>query len=239
MYRAVSTHKELHFTGSERVQDIVIGMSDGLTVPFALAAGLSGAVASGHVVLVAGIAEMAAGSIAMGLGGYLAARSEHESYVAERAREVREITEKRELEIEEVRDVFRAYGLDGAAVESATQAIISRPDTWVNFMMKEELGLEEPDPKRALQSAFTIGLAYIAGGVIPLAPYALQLSLQQALLVSVVLTLIALFVFGALKGRFTGAPVWRSAVQTMLVGAAASGAAFLIARAVSGLGPGA
>lgn len=239
MYRAVSTHKELHFTGSERVRDIVIGMSDGLTVPFALAAGLSGAVASGHVVLVAGIAEMAAGSIAMGLGGYLAARSEHESYVAERAREVREITEKRELEIEEVRDVFRAYGLDGAAVESATQAIISRPDTWVNFMMKEELGLEEPDPKRALQSAFTIGLAYIAGGVIPLAPYALQLSLQQALLVSVVLTLIALFVFGALKGRFTGAPVWRSAVQTMLVGAAASGAAFLIARAVSGLGSGA
>ncbi len=239
MYRAVISHKELHFTGSERVRDIVIGMSDGLTVPFALAAGLSGAVASGHVVLIAGIAEMAAGSIAMGLGGYLAARSEHESYVAERAREVREITEKREMEVEEVREVFRAYGLDGAAVEAATQAIISRPDTWVDFMMKEELGLTEPDPKRALQSALTIGLAYIAGGVVPLAPYAFRLPLNSALLVSVVLTLMALFVFGALKGRFTGAPVWRSAAQTMLVGAAASGAAFLIARAVSGLGGGA
>ncbi|GHF61223.1 VIT1/CCC1 family predicted Fe2+/Mn2+ transporter [Deinococcus metalli] len=236
MYRAVSMHKETHFTGSARVRDIVIGMSDGLTVPFALAAGLSGAVASGHVVLIAGIAEMAAGSIAMGLGGYLAARSEHESYVSERARETQEITEKRDMEIEEVRDVFRKYGLEGEPLEAATQAIISRPDTWVDFMMKEELGLEEPDPKRALQSAFTIGLAYIAGGIIPLAPYALSLTLSQALLVSVVLTLIALFVFGALKGRFTGAPVWRSAFQTMLVGAAASGAAFLIARAVSGTG---
>jgi len=236
MYRAVSMHREAHFTGSERVRDIVIGMSDGLTVPFALAAGLSGAVASGHVVLIAGIAEMAAGSIAMGLGGYLAARSEHESYVAERARETQEITEKRDMEIEEVRDVFRNYGLEGEPLEAATQAIISRPDTWVDFMMKEELGLEEPDPKRALQSAFTIGLAYIAGGVIPLAPYALHLTLTQALLVSVVLTLIALFIFGALKGRFTVAPVWRSAFQTLLVGAAASGAAFLIARAVSGSG---
>lgn len=239
MYRAVSMHKEAHFTGSERVRDIVIGMSDGLTVPFALAAGLSGAVASGHVVLIAGIAEMAAGSIAMGLGGYLAARSEHESYISERARETQEIVEKRDVEIDEVRQVFRAYGLDGAPLEAATQAIISRPDTWVDFMMKEELGLEEPDPKRALQSAFTIGLAYIAGGVIPLAPYALRLTLNQALMVSVVLTLIALFVFGALKGRFTGSPVWRSALQTMFVGAAASGAAFLIARAVSGMGGGA
>ena len=185
MYRAVISHKETHFTGSEMVRDIVIGMSDGLTVPFALAAGLSGAVASGHVVLIAGIAEMAAGSIAMGLGGYLAARSEHESYVSERAREERETDEKRDAEIGEVRDVFRKYGLNGDALESATAAIVSNRATWVDFMMKEELGLEEPDPKRALRSALTIGLAYIAGGIIPLTPYALNLTLGRALLLSV------------------------------------------------------
>ena len=236
MYRAVSSHRETHFTGSEMVRDIVIGMSDGLTVPFALAAGLSGAVASGHVVLIAGIAEMAAGSIAMGLGGYLAARSEHESYVSERAREEREIEEKRDAEVSEVRKVFQKYGLNGDALEAATMAITSNRATWVDFMMKEELGLEEPDPKRALRSALTIGLAYIAGGIIPLTPYALSLSLNQALTLSVVLTLIALFAFGALKGRFTGSSVWKSAVQTMFVGAVASGAAFLIARLVSGTG---
>jgi len=239
MYRAVSAHRETHFTGSETVRDIVIGMSDGLTVPFALAAGLSGAVASGHVVLIAGIAEMAAGSIAMGLGGYLAARSEHESYVSERAREEREIDEKRDAEIGEVRDVFQKYGLHGEPLEAATQAVISNRTTWVEFMMKEEPGLEEPDPKRALRSALTIGLAYIAGGVVPLTPYALQLTLSQALLLSVIMTLIALFAFGALKGRFTGSSVLKSAVQTMFVGAVASGAAFLIARLVSGSGNGA
>jgi len=236
MYRAVQSHKETHFTGSEMVRDIVIGMSDGLTVPFALAAGLSGAVANGHVVLIAGIAEMAAGSIAMGLGGYLAARSEHESYVSERAREEMEIDQKKDAEIKEVRDIFQKYGLSGDALEAATQAIISNRVTWVDFMMKEELGLEEPDPKRALRSALTIGLAYIAGGIIPLTPYALNLTLSRALLLSVVLTLIALFVFGALKGRFTGSSVLKSAVQTMFVGAVASGAAFLIARLVSGSG---
>ena len=239
MYRAVSSHRETHFTGSEMVRDIVIGMSDGLTVPFALAAGLSGAVASGHVVLVAGIAEMAAGSIAMGLGGYLAARSEHESYISERAREEKEINEKHDAEIGEVRDVFQKYGLSGDALNAATQAITSNKGTWVDFMMKEELGLEEPDPKRALRSALTIGLAYIAGGIIPLTPYALNLTLSRALLLSVVLTLIALFVFGALKGRFTGSSVLKSAVQTMFVGAVASGAAFMIARLVSGTGGGA
>ena len=236
MYRAVSRHQELHFTGSETVRDVVIGMSDGLTVPFALAAGLSGAVASGHVVLIAGIAEMAAGSIAMGLGGYLAARSEHESYVSERAREEREIDEKRDAETLEVREVFQKYGLSGDALEAATGAIISNRATWVDFMMKEELGLEEPDPRRALRSALTIGLSYIAGGIVPLAPYAFLSSLPQALLLSVVLTLIALFAFGALKGRFTGVPILGSAVQTMFVGAVASGAAFLIARSVSGFG---
>lgn len=229
-------HKEEHFTGSEMVRDIVIGMSDGLTVPFALAAGLSGAVASGHVVLIAGIAEMAAGSIAMGLGGYMAARSEHESYLSELEREKREVVEKREVEIEEVRGVFRKYGLEGQTLEAATQAIISNEKGWVDFMMKEELGLEEPDPKRALRSALTIGLAYIAGGIIPLAPYAFNVPITTALLYSVVLTLIALFLFGWMKGRFTGVPAFRSAVQTMFVGAMASGVAFLIARAVSGMG---
>lgn len=236
MYRAIDTHKEAHFTGSEMVRDIVIGMSDGLTVPFALAAGLSGAVASGHVVLIAGIAEMAAGSIAMGLGGYMAARSEHESYLSELAREKQEIVEKRDVEIQEVREVFQKYGLQGDNLEAATQAIISNEKGWVDFMMKEELGLEEPDPGRALRSALTIGLAYIAGGIIPLAPYAFNIPVTTALLYSVVLTLIALFIFGWMKGKFTGVPALRSAFQTMFVGAMASGVAFLIARLVSGMG---
>jgi len=229
-------HLEQHFTGSETVRDVVIGMSDGLTVPFALAAGLSGAVSSSGLVLVAGLAEVAAGSIAMGLGGFLAARSDLETYLNERAREQREVLELPEREAQEVRDIFSDYGLSGEALEQATQAITSNPDTWVRFMMREELGLEQPHPSRALRSAFTIGGAYILGGLVPLIPYALRLPLSQALGVSVVLTLVALAVFGAVKGGFTGVNVFKSGLQTTLVGGLAAGAAYLIARAVSGLG---
>jgi vacuolar iron transporter family protein len=233
-----SRHIEQHFSGSELVRDLVIGMSDGLTVPFALAAGLSGAVSSSTVVLVAGVAEMAAGSIAMGLGGYMAAKSEEEHYQSELRREKLEIQTMPDHERQEVKDIFREYGLEGDTLEKATNAIIKKPDVWLNFMMRQELGLEQPNPKRALQSAFAIGGSYIVGGLIPLAPYAFGFDVQTALLVSVVITLVALAVFGAVKARFTGVPLARGAFQTTLVGGIAAGVAFLIARLVSGLSGG-
>jgi VIT1/CCC1 family predicted Fe2+/Mn2+ transporter len=233
-----TTHVETHFSGSATVRDIVIGMSDGLTVPFALAAGLSGAVHSSFLVLVAGIAEMTAGSIAMGLGGYLAAKSESDSYQSELARERREVIEKPEAETAEVRQIFAGYGLQGEALDAAVAAIRSSTSGWVNFMMREELGLEEPDPGRALRSAFTIGLSYVAGGILPLAPYALNLSVENAFLVSIGITIIALLIFGAVKGRFTGVPPLRGALQTAIVGGIAAGAAYGLARLVSGSGVG-
>ncbi|MCX7783311.1 MAG: VIT1/CCC1 transporter family protein [Meiothermus sp.] len=228
------SHIEQHFTGSETIRDVVIGMSDGLTVPFALAAGLSGAVDNSFVVLIAGIAEVAAGSIAMGLGGFLAARSESDHYKAELEREWREVRELPERETEEVRAVFRRYGLDGEPLEQATQAVTAQPQAWVDFMMKEELGLEKPNPKRALTSALTIGGSYIVGGAIPLIPYALRLPMTSALLWSVAVTLVALAVFGAIKARFTGIGMFKGSWQTALVGGLAAGVAFAIARLVSG-----
>ncbi len=232
-------HQEKHFTGSAIVRDIVIGMSDGLTVPFALAAGLSGAVSSTNLVLIAGVAEVAAGSIAMGLGGFLAARGEIENYHSELVRERREIVELPEVETQEVRDVFAGYGLNGDALEAATSAIVARPDVWVNFMMQQELGLEEPDPREALRSALTIAGSYIVGGSVPLAPYLFPIDIQSALLWSVVVTLLALLVFGGIKAKVTGSSVLRGTLQTALVGSLAAGAAFLIARFVSSFGGGA
>ena len=231
-----TNHREAHFTGSATVRDVVIGMSDGLTVPFALAAGLSGAVDSSFVVLVAGVAEMAAGSIAMGLGGYLAARSEADTYNTELAREHAEVRSVPEVEAQEVHDIFRRYGLDGAALDSAVEAVRSSPEGWVHFMMREELGLEEPDPKRAPRSAATIGLSYIAGGLLPLSPYALGLSLMPAFFWIIGVTLLALLAFGAAKARFTGVPMFRGALQTAVVGGVAAGVAYALARLVSGLG---
>jgi VIT1/CCC1 family predicted Fe2+/Mn2+ transporter len=233
---ARTTHREAHFTGSATVRDVVIGMSDGLTVPFALAAGLSGAVENSFVVLVAGIAEMAAGSMAMGLGGYLAARSEADTYNAEFVREHREVQDVPDIEADEVRDIFRRYGLSGAALDSAVEAVRSSPEGWVRFMMREELGLEEPDPKRAPQSAITIGLSYIAGGLLPLSPYAAGLPLNVAFFWSIGVTLVALLAFGAAKARFTGVPIVRGAVQTALVGGVAAGVAYALARLVSQFG---
>lgn len=228
------THIEQHFTGSETIRDVVIGMSDGLTVPFALAAGLSGAVDNSFVVLIAGIAEVAAGSIAMGLGGFLAAKSESDHYKAELEREWREVKELPERETEEVREVFRKYGLEGESLEQATRAVVAKPQAWVDFMMKEELGLEKPDPRRALVSALTIGGSYVVGGAIPLIPYALRFPMANALLWSVAITLVALAVFGAVKARFTGISMCKGAWQTVLVGGLAAGVAFAIARLVSG-----
>lgn len=226
-------HVERHFTGGEAVRDVVIGMSDGLTVPFALAAGLSGAVAAARIVVTAGLAEVAAGSIAMGLGGYLAARSDAEHYASELAREEREIVEMPDAEADEVNVILQSYGVtpDDAAI--VVRAMRQRPTTWRDFMMRFELGLEAPDPKRALRSALTIAGSYVVGGLVPLVPYMAAATVGEALGISVALTLIALFIFGYVKGRFTGARPFRSALQTVLIGGLAAAAAFAIARAIS------
>ena len=226
-------HSERHFTGSAMIRDIVSGMADGLTVPFALAAGLSGAVDSTTIIVTAGLAEMAAGSIAMGLGGYLAARSDAEHYASERIREQHEIDTVTDLETQEVAAILATYGVEPAQSTLITNALRQRPRAWLDFMMRFELGLEEPEPKRALTSALTIGFAYMAGGLIPLAPYLLIAQSSTALIYSVVFTLAALLIFGYIKGRFTGAPPLRSALQTALIGGLAAAAAFGIARLLS------
>ena len=226
-------HTELHFTGSELVRNIVIGMSDGLTVPFALAAGLSGAVDSSSIILTAGLAEVAAGAIAMGLGGYMAGQTDIEHFASERAREEREVAEVPHKEVAEVTDILRSYGLDQDDAARVVNSIRADRKRWVDFMMRFELGLEEPDPRQAGRSALTISLAYVAGGLIPLAPYFFFGSVRTALLASVLVTLLALLVFGSIKGLFTtGKPV-RSAAQTVIVGGLAASAAFLIAKALS------
>jgi VIT1/CCC1 family predicted Fe2+/Mn2+ transporter len=226
-------HVERHFTAGETVRDIVIGMSDGLTVPFALAAGLSGAVASAAVVITAGLAEIAAGSISMGLGGYLAAKSDAEHYFSEQERERREVVEVPEEERREVAAIFRSYGLTPEQAAPLVEALSHRPRKWVDFMMRYELGLEKPDPGRALRSALTIAGAYAVGGLVPLSPYFFMRDVRSGLSVSVVSTLAALLLFGYVKGHFTGARPLRSSLQTALIGGLAAAAAFLIARAIS------
>jgi vacuolar iron transporter family protein len=226
-------HLEKHFTAGDAVRDIVIGMSDGLTVPFALAAGLTGAISQTHLIVTAGFAEIAAGSIAMGLGGYLAARGDAEHYAHEQAREEHEIITIPEAEAQEVRDIFEGYGLAAGECETVVESLRKRPKDWVAFMMRFELGLERPEPSRAWKSALTIAFAYIAGGLIPLSAYLFLSDARSALRLSVVVTLAALAVFGGIKGRFTGAPVLRSAVQTAVIGGLAAAAAFGIARWIS------
>ncbi len=226
-------HIEKHFSASDTIRDIVIGMSDGLTVPFALAAGLSGAVHSTAIILTAGGAEIAAGSIAMGLGGYLAAKSDAQHYRSELKREYDEIEQFPDKEEEEVREVFRQYNLDDQQIESIVEKMKQDPDQWVDFMMRFELGLEKPDESRAWKSALTIALSYIVGGIIPLIPYFFVAIPTQALLASVVMTLIVLFVFGGIKGKFTGAPIAKSGFETMIIGGLAAAAAFILARSFS------
>jgi vacuolar iron transporter family protein len=230
-------HVEKHFTATAAVRDIVIGMSDGLTVPFALAAGLTGAamvLARGtSIIVTAGLAEIAAGSIAMGLGGYLAARTDTEHYESELKREYRETVELPEIETEEVAKVFREYGLTEAQMQPVVSTIISNQKRWVDFMMRFELGLEQPDPARAARSAGTIAASYIVGGLVPLAPYILIKEVMPALYVSVGVTLLALFVFGAIKGHYTGVAPVRGGLQTVVVGGLAAAAAFAIARLIS------
>lgn len=227
-------HTENHFSAGPMLRDIVIGMSDGLTVPFALAAGLTGAVTASNIIITAGLAEVAAGAIAMGLGGYLAAKGDSEHYYKEKKREEKEVKELPQEELREIREIFLGYGLDREAINPIEEAFKANPQKWVDFMMRFELDLAEPEPGRARVSAMTISLSYIAGGLIPLSPYFFVRESYQALLYSVAVTIVALLIFGYAKGAFVGTKRWRSAWQTLLVGSLAAGAAFAIARLISG-----
>jgi vacuolar iron transporter family protein len=223
-------HIESHLTSSDLLRDVVIGMSDGLTVPFALAAGLSGAVDQSSIIVIAGIAEIAAGSIAMGLGGYLAGKTEQDHYSSEVKREYDEVETLRHKEIEETKEFFANIGLSPALQEQATAEIAQDKDRWVDFMMKYELGLDKPDPKRATKSALNIGLSYIAGGIIPLSPYFFISDSVDALKISVIATLVCLFIFGYFKSKMTGVnPLW-GALKVTLIGAVAAAAAFGVAK---------
>jgi VIT1/CCC1 family predicted Fe2+/Mn2+ transporter len=224
---------EHHFKAPEAVRDVVIGMSDGLTVPFALAAGLTGAIAQTNIIITAGLAEIAAGAIAMGLGGYLAARSDSEHYFSELAREYREVAVVPDKEAAEVAEVFADYGVTAEESAAVVASFRKRPDDWVRFMMRFELGLEEPHPQRALRSAATIAASYVVGGVIPLSAYFATDNVPDALHWSIAITLTALAIFGFIKGHFTGTSRVRSAIQTLVVGGVAAAAAFQLARLVS------
>ena len=223
-------HIESHLKSSGLLRDVVIGMSDGLTVPFALAAGLSGAVDNSSIIVIAGIAEIAAGSIAMGLGGYLAGKTEQDHYKSEVKREYDEIENLRHKEIEETKEFFANIGLSPEIQEKATEEISRDKDRWVDFMMKYELGLEKPDPKRATKSALNIGLSYVAGGIIPLSPYFFISGSTEALKFSVMATLACLFIFGYFKSRITGVNAFWGAVRVTMIGAVAASAAFGVAK---------
>lgn len=226
-------HQEAHFQSSEQVRDFVIGMSDGLTVPFALAAGLSGAVDQTSIVITAGLAEIAAGSIAMGLGGYLAGRTEIEHYESEERREYDEVEHKHEVEIRETKDIFAAYGLSEELQETIAREMAKDPKKWVDFMMRFELGLEQPDKNRALQSAIVIGVSYVVGGLIPLSAYFFTTTAQQGLIYSSIITLFCLIIFGLIKSKLTGQPLLKGATRVALTGALAAGAAFILAKLIS------
>jgi VIT1/CCC1 family predicted Fe2+/Mn2+ transporter len=225
--------QEEHFQSSEKVRDFVIGMSDGLTVPFALAAGLSGAVDSTAIVITAGLAEIAAGSIAMGLGGYLAGRTEIEHYDSEERREYEEIESLHEVEISETKEIFAEYGLDEELQEKIAREMAKNPKKWVDFMMRFELGLERPNKNRALQSAFIIGTSYVIGGLIPLTAYFFSESAKQGLIYSTVITVFCLIAFGLVKSKLTGQPLFKGALRVTLVGALAAAAAFAIAKLIA------
>lgn len=226
-------HKETHLKSSEFITDVVIGMSDGLTVPFALAAGLSGAVSSNSIIITAGIAEIVAGSIAMGLGGYLAGRTELDHYESEMRKEYEEVDKIPEKEMQEVKDVFADYGLSMESQDLIALELSKDKDKWVHFMMKFELGLEKPNPNRAKNSALTIGISYMIGGLIPLTGYFVSSSPHTGLVISAIITVICLFVFGFFKSKVTGQPVFMGALKVTLIGIVAAASAFLIAKLIS------
>ena len=227
-------HEEQHLKSSNAIRDIVIGMSDGLTVPFALAAGLSGAVNSTSIIVIAGIAEIAAGSIAMGLGGYLAGKTEQDHYSTELKREYYEVENLREREIEETKEFFASIGLSEELQDKATEEIAKDKNQWVDFMMKYELGLNKPDPKRATKSALNIGLSYVAGGLVPLSPYFFVSTPVDGLKISAGVTLLCLFVFGFFKSKITGISPLPGALRVTMIGALAAAAAFGVAKLFEG-----
>ncbi len=230
----LNMHHEHHLKSSDTIRDIVIGMSDGLTVPFALAAGLSGAINSSAIVITAGIAEIVAGSIAMGLGGFLAGRTEADHYTAELKREYDEVERVPEQEKAEVKEVFASFGLSPALQTQIADEMAKDKDKWVDFMMRYELGLEEPQANRATQSAVTIGLSYIVGGIIPLSPYFFIANSRIALYYSCIITMICLFVFGYFKSKVTGQPLFSGALKVLIIGALAAAAAFGMAKLING-----
>ena len=225
-------HQEYHLQSSDILTDIVIGMSDGLTVPFALAAGLTGAVASNNLIVIAGVAEIAAGSIAMGLGGYLAGRTEMDHYNSELKREYDEVERVPEREKQEVKDFFSELGLSEDVQQKAVEEMTRDKDKWVDFMMKYELGLDKPNPKRARNSAFNIGLSYVVGGLVPLSPYIFMKSPMEALKISAIFTLICLFIFGFFKSKITGVNPWLGALRVTIIGAMAAACAFAVAKLI-------
>lgn len=230
--KSYNTHRESHVVRADVLRDVVIGMSDGLTVPFALAAGLSGAVSSTNLIIIAGLAEIAAGSIAMGLGGYLAGKTETDHYNSELKREYEEVEKVPDMEKEELRTFFSSLGLSRDVQDQAVEEVSRDKEKWVELMMKYELGLEKPDPLRAKKSAFNIGFSYIIGGLIPLSPYFFVSTGIQGLKISTVITLICLFTFGYFKSKLTGVNRWEGALRVMIIGAIAAGCAFAIARLI-------
>jgi VIT1/CCC1 family predicted Fe2+/Mn2+ transporter len=226
-------HEEKHFKSSDLVKDIVIGMSDGLTVPFALAAGLSGAVSSNILIITAGMAEIVAGSIAMGLGGYLAGKTDVEHYQSELKREYEEVETVPEKEMQEVREVFGEYGISPGLQDQVAIELSQNSQKWVDFMMRFELGMEKPDVNRATRSALNIGLSYAFGGIVPLIGYFITKTPREGLFISAVVTVLCLFIFGYIKTKLTGSkPLW-GAVKTVFTGVLAAGAAYVIARMIS------
>ena len=226
-------HHEHHVTSSAALRDFVIGMADGLTVPFALAAGLSGAVESTGLIVTAGVAEIAAGAIAMGLGGYMGAKTEKQHYESEYDREMHEVHHLPKVEEHEVGEILQSFGVPEKELPVVVKAICEHPEKWVDFMMRFELGLERPDPRRLFQSPLIIGGAYVLGGLVPLSPYIALSNVSQALPASAAISLVALVAFGAFKGYFTGQKMFASAIQTALIGSLAAGAAYFIAKLVS------
>ncbi len=226
-------HKEKHLKSSAFITDIVIGMSDGLTVPFALAAGLSSAVSNNNIIITAGIAEIVAGSIAMGLGGFLAGKTELEHYESELKKEYQEVEHIPEKELEEIKEVFAEYGLSKSSQDLIANELSRDKHKWVDFMMKFELGLERPDPKRAKNSALTIGISYAVGGLIPLSGYLFSDSPQNGLFISAIITVLCLFTFGFLKSKVTGQPMLKGALKVTGIGVIAAASAFFIAKLIS------
>ena len=228
-----TVYQEQHIKSSDFITDMVIGMSDGLTVPFALYAGLSGAVHDNAIVITAGIAEIVAGCIAMGLGGYLAGKTEQEHYENELKREYFEVDNYHQKEIDEVKEIFADYGIDEAGQTMIANQLAKDKKKWVDFMMKFELGLEEPHPKRARNSALTIGAAYFVGGLLPLSAYFFTATPHDGLVVSAGITTLCLFIFGYFKSKVTGQPPIKGALKVTAIGLIAAAAAFGIAKFIS------